>query len=297
MLPTFQKCAGEPPVNEEWTCFTCRGIQHPQMLYSSEFSLEDAQADAINMIELSIKHLMEDSAMKLNPEFGKTVTLCLSNLENPKLRSMESVKNVCSNIITEIWPSIVTSDEKAMLNCRFENKTALFHKIRSAPSMILKMKELFKVLEVPNGAMTMFILQFLLPKLFQVLIKKRTKEMPTAEPEKVFKLDRTEEQVLRYTAGYVCRKLSRHFKRYPRNDTAKVCAEIVDSFHKSSITRTYNFLSYTKQWIDLINRGGVYEINDDVFIFFRRMELVVRQYLNDSDASLSVSKDILEKKI
>lgn len=44
--------------------------------------------------------------------------------------------------------------------------------------------------------------------------------------------------------------------------------------------RVYNFLDYTKKWTDLIDRGGLVRVNDDVFIFARRVEQVVRKVMN-----------------
>jgi len=38
---------------------------------------------------------------------------------------------------------------------------------------------------------------------------------------------------------------------------------------------------YTRFWIEQIDRGGLYHINDDVFALFTEIELVCRQFLDE----------------
>lgn len=40
------------------------------------------------------------------------------------------------------------------------------------------------------------------------------------------------------------------------------------------------FLSYTKKWVDSVNRGGLFRVNESVYLFFRRVEHVTRTFLD-----------------
>ena len=39
------------------------------------------------------------------------------------------------------------------------------------------------------------------------------------------------------------------------------------------------FLSYSRRWIDLVNRGGLYVVSDEVYTAFQAMELALQEYL------------------
>ena len=40
-----------------------------------------------------------------------------------------------------------------------------------------------------------------------------------------------------------------------------------------------NFLEYTTKWIGIVNRGGLFEINDTTYMFFKEIELKVCRHL------------------
>ena len=40
-----------------------------------------------------------------------------------------------------------------------------------------------------------------------------------------------------------------------------------------------DLLSYTREWLDLVNRGGLFQLNDETFQFFIHVELCVRTFL------------------
>ena len=40
-----------------------------------------------------------------------------------------------------------------------------------------------------------------------------------------------------------------------------------------------SYLEFTKKWVELRNRGGLFIINDDTFIFMRKLENQVRRVL------------------
>ena len=40
-----------------------------------------------------------------------------------------------------------------------------------------------------------------------------------------------------------------------------------------------SFLQYTREWIDAVNRGGLFVVNDETFELFKAIELITRQVL------------------
>ena len=46
------------------------------------------------------------------------------------------------------------------------------------------------------------------------------------------------------------------------------------------VTAIESFLDYTRKWAELVNKGGLIEVNNNFFIFIRRTETYVQQILN-----------------
>ena len=46
------------------------------------------------------------------------------------------------------------------------------------------------------------------------------------------------------------------------------------------VTAIEFFLDYTRKWAELVNKGGLIEVNNNLFIFIRRTETYVQQILN-----------------
>ena len=40
-----------------------------------------------------------------------------------------------------------------------------------------------------------------------------------------------------------------------------------------------DYLSYTKAWLEKVNRGGLCHVSDDVYLVFKSMEIVTKQIL------------------
>ena len=39
---------------------------------------------------------------------------------------------------------------------------------------------------------------------------------------------------------------------------------------------TPSFLEYTSKWVKLVNRGGLFEVNDDAYCLFREIEIAMQ---------------------
>lgn len=89
-------------------------------------------------------------------------------------------------------------------------------------------------------------------------------------------------------AGYVIsklkKKLSKGTKSLPSQE-AQVYTRLLESM-KANFDEDYvsSVEDYTRFWIEQIDRGGLYHINDDVFMLFTEIELVCRQFLDERTA-------------
>ena len=92
--------------------------------------------------------------------------------------------------------------------------------------------------------------------------------MPTGVPQPT----EDEETIIRYAAGYVALKLlNKHERDMP--EYVECLSTMSDAGDGSSLSE------YTCKWTRLVNRGGLYEINDMCYSLFREIELNMRQHL------------------
>ncbi len=89
-------------------------------------------------------------------------------------------------------------------------------------------------------------------------------------------LTRDEENILRYVAGYVPFKL---LLQYEKSKAAEAVS-VVECLSGMAVNgEESDALAYTSKWIELINRGGVFEVSDTTYMFFKEIELKVRKQL------------------
>ena len=124
--------------------------------------------------------------------------------------------------------------------------------------------------------LTRKILVFLL----QFVFEDNTKD-DTQESNSDFPIGPREQNIVRYVSGYIIHALLKHYKAYsnPIND------EFVKALETFADFGTYyqqHFLNHTRIWIDCTDRGGLFKISDQVYLFFRSMEYAVRSIFKTS---------------
>ena len=86
-----------------------------------------------------------------------------------------------------------------------------------------------------------------------------------------------EENAIRYTAGYVIRQLERRYSKF--NSPTQVSTECIAALRKMAGRLTPSdasqFQSKSCQWTKLIDRGGLYHVQDIVYESFVAIDSVV----------------------
>ena len=112
---------------------------------------------------------------------------------------------------------------------------------------------------------------------------------PTTE-----KLSSEEKNIIRYVSGFVPLKL---MKKYRKVKGAKAGDFVECLSHMAVDGPESSFYDYTKEWIKLVDCGGLFNVNDNSYVFFRALELLTRSVLLRHFKSSSSSKDTLIKDI
>ena len=100
-----------------------------------------------------------------------------------------------------------------------------------------------------------------------------------------------------YACGYVPRTL---LKRY-ENKTGPVFSQYVQCLSDMAVEGEDDFDLYTKKWFDLVNRGGLFPLNEKTLMFFAAVEKCVRallpKHVIHEESDKATFKDVLLKNI
>ena len=124
---------------------------------------------------------------------------------------------------------------------------------------------------------SILFIQTLLRKLFEKLLHLKSKSDITEVYHKV-KIppveENVEENIRRYAAGFVPFSLKRQcMKRQssdPHYNEKIVCLNSISVSNEVGNAQT--FLDYTKSWLEKQNRGGLFQLSNDGYLFFRAVE-------------------------
>jgi hypothetical protein len=81
-----------------------------------------------------------------------------------------------------------------------------------------------------------------------------------------------EKNAIRYVSGYVCSKVYKKLKKSSESDLALGIVDMVDDEDE------LDWKDESKLWVDSIDRGGLFKVNDCTYAFFLTLEGVVKRY-------------------
>ena len=98
------------------------------------------------------------------------------------------------------------------------------------------------------------------------------------------KLTPKEEETVRYVVGFIPFSLRKMHSNRKDTDLSKAVIDLIKSWESDSDNKLLykTFLEYTRGWTDRTNRGGLFSVNDDFYIFIQRVENVARTVLNSN---------------
>ena len=118
-----------------------------------------------------------------------------------------------------------------------------------------------------------------------------------SKEERRTNLSREEENAIRYSAGYIVRKFK---KRYEDKGPVEVVHCLLSMEEGTEIDNDngseYSFEEYTKIWVNLVDRGGLFKANEVAFSFLHELELSIYPLLRSSvDLGTRCSKEDVSK--
>ena len=184
-----------------------------------------------------------------------------------------------------------------------------FHRFRISPVLRNNWNSMVNRLGVESPVRgSLLLLQFIVKIMLHHFIVKAGHEASTLRPKAETATHRvelrdTECQVIRYISGYVPYVLIKRYSRQKNNMAAQTYVDTLTTWrYKTSNPEVTNFLSYMRHWVDMVNRGGLFLVSDEVYPFFHAVELEARPHLTVESihkyAGTSVKlKDLLMDKL
>lgn len=246
-------------------------------------SSSDVQEKCQEILESAVQFSVDDPINNLKRSTGKTSGNIVVDLARAVLSHRDRLQSVATVMIDDIFQIMFNG---SMLDEKFVSSMwGEIHNYTLKPKIelwrtILDNSVFLKPFYSFHHTTSMKIVE-------EILKLENQKTVKPAEIEP-FKITEEEQKVLRYVAGYITYSLIQRYKKLSSSsvvstrETANAAIDFLQSldtkFEKDINARS--FLQYTNQWVDAKNRGGLVTVNDDMFIFIRRVENVVRNTLS-----------------
>ena len=100
-----------------------------------------------------------------------------------------------------------------------------------------------------------------------------------------------EQNAVRYASGYVVKVLKKQYEKKKGVKARQFMECLMNMSAREEGNSSSSYYDYTKLWIKLVNRGGLFEVNTDSFLFFRAIEVHVQETLCDNLLSGKMDKN------
>ena len=177
-----------------------------------------------------------------------------------------------------------------------EQKEMMWRELHSQRSTVLKgmwlgLLEDFR-LHDHEGVL---LLQYLVEKIFEEVVKAHFVSIENRRALNELSCD--EHNALRYVAGYVPFAILKDLKRtgtaHPFKDAFVECLKSLAHL-ESENTEEETIQSYTKRWVNAVDRGGLFRVKDEVYSLFVELEKKLRVYMSDVIRKRKIDRAFIE---
>ncbi|XP_022088017.1 uncharacterized protein LOC110977844 [Acanthaster planci] len=259
---------------------------------AQRFTVEHAKTNAAEYVKAALERIQNHPIFTgTYPLAVLAMTLVTSVLQ---VQDSSAFTDFSVTLVTALWFVATAGDDKFLQPEAMDVVWKHFHKFKL--SSIHEWKSFLESISIcTDGNHIHIVYQHLLLSVITLLIKDRhATDLPVAPSNSqvsISNISKEEEQVLRYVAGYVPFALFEKFRKQ-LNETSSVFCSILATWRSCTTDTEQTFLEYTNKWIQAQNRGGLFNINDDVYVFFRTLENEARQFLSKGNLEEFIGKNI-----
>ena len=231
-----------------------------------------------------ISDIVEKATIPSQPETCSSRSLLMQQRGRKLLelsyQTTEVFEKFSSEAVAHLSTVIDGSTKRFKLNAsKRESLWAEFHQLRihEKDKLHALWKELLCQLKVIDD--DPLLKQSIYTDLFGLLVKEYVNSQTTksdAPSASSTELTSDEANALRYACGYVARSILRKYE----TRKGDVYSQYVQCLGDMAVEgEGSDVLLYTRKWLDQVNRGGLFPLNDSTFTFFVAVEKQVRNLL------------------
>ena len=211
--------------------------------------------------------LKQEELIKRSPR-GQRVTVLFEAIEKMK---HEKITSIAVPLVTKVSACFDAGNKHKLPSTAQACVLSTFHQLRGNKE--LKQMWITSMLQfIPEQCMKEphLALQLLMDRILKKLIQNKAEATKhSCEAVAVRPLTSMESNAVRYMAGYVAVSLLKKYKKPAKNPQLKMKRKLfvkVLTRMKAvdQLGEPESVLDYTKQWSELIDRGGLYNIDDKV---------------------------------
>lgn len=239
--------------------------------------------DSSETLRTALLSVVNDPLFQLgSPETNSAKELA-QRIADMSYNHRESVQDFTDMLICSLKRALVLPAGIKCYTTRRERVWSTFHQ-KQITELPLLWSSLFRDLKLPYEARGVVLLtQHINQKLFEGMLSEEARSNNIDRLVSQTSLTSSEANALRYAAGYVPFALKKKLEHRP--EFVK-CLEQIEVKGEGD-----SYLAYTTEWINLVNRGKLFQISDEAFYFFCELERKVGAYLCDVFASASGQRE------
>ena len=199
------------------------------------------------------------------------------------------VEEVASFLMAQVMTCLKEAEKHKLPSAAKASIWAIFHQIRGNEQIAGKWRSFIATIPSSSGVQeSALCLQLIFDRMLKGLISSKA-EACTAPPTTAASggrpIDMMESNTIRYMAGYIAVKLLKKFKKKAKHPGLQMKRRLFVGVLQGMKADNQpgqpdSPLEYTEQWTQLIDRGGLYHISDDVFKLVEGIEIAVRRHMN-----------------
>lgn len=241
----------------------------------------------IGFLTTAVETILSEPRFQFDtPAARRAFKLATIFLEASMDKRKESIVNFARMLEKELKTCFITTHRTN--NLKQEKMWGEYHKLRTSEGFATKWQSFLNNLDATEVTPCAAFIQHITHEVFKKIIQvEHPKPMTTIQS--LPPLTDMESNALRYVAGYVCRTLHDSLK------SSRVEGKEAMVLYLSDLNGS-DRSGDGEEWINTINRGGLWQVNDDVFETFVIIEEIVREELRLEKCMYDTKKaQVIEK--
>ena len=221
-------------------------------------------------------------------------------LEHVLLLNETQIRGIALFVSSELEKCLHAGKKHSLPSLVQASMLTAFHRLRTREDILSVWNDFLRTCVPPSFKKESALgLQIILDRGLKRMIAYERRPQTMKCPD-VADLNVNEANAVRYMAGYVAVKLLKKYKRCWKNKKVQQKHEYFVLTLKKMKAHNQpgepdSPLEYSTLWIELIDRGGLYHISDDMFRLIEGIEMVVRRHFNVQAPSGTSTKTMREE--